>query len=590
MFTRDDKGIFYASLALVAAMCVVPFLVPVHRMPITSFYGEWLACALGLAALLPLVRLDLWRDTGAPVMLLFPLALSAWLAVQWMCGQAGPTGPLPAMLYLLWFAALIMLGAALRKAVGLSAAVSVLAWALLLGSELNAFAGLAQHYHWNTPFNDWIVSKNSVEVYGNLAQRNHYAAYLALGLVSGVHLYARGLLHGGLLAAAAVPLLCTMGLSGSRSAWLYLAALPLLALLLTRCRGVAEDRRWLRASLWLLAGFVLAQWLVTLPWFAPPDAARVITASERMLGGTDSARLELWSRGWHAFLQAPWLGTGMGGFTWKFYEFQAATGTAALRGTANHAHNLLIQWLAEAGIAGGLLVLAAFLFWARDLWRAAACPEDRWLFGIVAVLGIHSMLEKPLWYSYFLGILGIVFGLGAARFLAPRLPRAWRVAATAGLLAGALTLVIFFRDYRAFEQCCFPSPGTEAAGAQRARTLSALARNPLLTPYVEVALTSDISVGAEHLEQKLALNTRAMHFKPTRGIVYQQALLLAEQGNAAAAQAQFAGSMRAYPEAVADITKVLRVMAVQSPEKYGSLLEAALAGARAGRPAGQVEQ
>ena len=39
-----------ASLAMAGLMCVLPFMQPYHRFPLTSFYSEWLAFALGLAA------------------------------------------------------------------------------------------------------------------------------------------------------------------------------------------------------------------------------------------------------------------------------------------------------------------------------------------------------------------------------------------------------------------------------------------------------------------------------------------------------------------------------------------------------------
>lgn len=600
MFKDDDRKIYQLSLALAAAMCVLPFLVHVHRMPIPSFYGEWLAFALGLAALLPLIGLGAWRGAALPVVALFPVTLVGWLLVQWGCGRAGAAGPLPATLYLLWFAALIMLGAALRRRLGLSAAVALLAWALFLGNEVSALVGLIQHYRWDTPFNYWIVGNTTAggRVYGNLTQPNLYADYLALGLVSGIHLYARGRFKGWVLALAAAPLLFTMALSGSRSAFLFLGALPLLALLLMRCRAVAQDRRWLRAAVCALVGFALAQWLTTLPWLAPAPvetgAVQMSTSAGRLIeGGVDNVRKVLWEQAWQMFLQEPWLGTGMGGFAWKFYQFQASVDDPVAGVAFNHTHNLLLQWLVEAGLAGGLLVLAAFALWARDLWRSAASLEDRWLFSVVTVIGIHSMLEYPLWYGFFLGIFGLVFGLGATRFLAPAFARAWRVTATAGLLSGGFLLVLVFRDYRAFEQWRFPPPGREAAAARhepkwRARTLSALGRDPVLTPYIEAVLASDIAISAEHLEQKLALNTRAMHFMPHQGMVYRQALLLAQRGAAAAAAAHLAGAMRAYPAGLAGATETLRTLTAQAPEKYAPLLELALA--RAGEKGGVKEK
>jgi len=45
-----SERVAQASLILTGLMFVVPFLQPYHRFPIPSFYGEWLAFALGLAA------------------------------------------------------------------------------------------------------------------------------------------------------------------------------------------------------------------------------------------------------------------------------------------------------------------------------------------------------------------------------------------------------------------------------------------------------------------------------------------------------------------------------------------------------------
>src|SRR5689334_17861647 len=39
-----------AALLLAGSLCVLPFLVPYHQEPIRSFYAEWLAGALGVAA------------------------------------------------------------------------------------------------------------------------------------------------------------------------------------------------------------------------------------------------------------------------------------------------------------------------------------------------------------------------------------------------------------------------------------------------------------------------------------------------------------------------------------------------------------
>ena len=40
------------SLLLAGGMCLLPFLLPYHQPPILSFQAEWLAAAIGIAAVL----------------------------------------------------------------------------------------------------------------------------------------------------------------------------------------------------------------------------------------------------------------------------------------------------------------------------------------------------------------------------------------------------------------------------------------------------------------------------------------------------------------------------------------------------------
>ncbi|MGW8271462.1 MAG: hypothetical protein ACWGNS_13475, partial [Burkholderiales bacterium] len=38
------------GLLLAGSVCLLPFLIPYHQQPVLSFYPEWLAVALGVAA------------------------------------------------------------------------------------------------------------------------------------------------------------------------------------------------------------------------------------------------------------------------------------------------------------------------------------------------------------------------------------------------------------------------------------------------------------------------------------------------------------------------------------------------------------
>lgn len=133
-FTPDA---WHFSLAAVGLMFVLPFLQPIHDLPMTSFYSEWLAFTLGIAALAPLAGKQVWQDMTVPVIALVPLVLIALLLVQLVIGRVPYTGPaMLAAIYLVWAALLMTLGHHLRQAPGLTAVSVVLAWFVLAGGLL----------------------------------------------------------------------------------------------------------------------------------------------------------------------------------------------------------------------------------------------------------------------------------------------------------------------------------------------------------------------------------------------------------------------------------------------------------------------
>ena len=81
-------------------------------------------------------------------------------------------------------------------------------------------------------------------------------------------------------------------------------------------------------------------------------------------------------------------------------------------GFTDNAHNLPLHVMAEFGLVG------------LDPARQPGCavgdqdccvsrvPRPLVALGLALVLAVHSMLEYPLWYTFFLGVAAIVLGLG----------------------------------------------------------------------------------------------------------------------------------------------------------------------------------
>src|SRR3989338_6747849 len=302
----------------------------------------------------------------------------------------------------------MLLGARLRDCLGIAKLAQVLAIFLLTGAELSALIGVLQHYRWNTPLDPVIAMKISSSVYGNIAQHNHFANYIALGMISLGLLFQQQKLRAGQVAMLAMPLLFVMTLSGSRSSWLYL--LMMAGLAWWWARRDAAQRPLLRYSLLLIAGFGVMHLVVQLPFMAGADSN--INTVQRLFGEvkdpSGSIRLYLWREAGLMFMQSPWLGGGFGQFAWHHFQLLPVLQQGNITGLYNNAHNLVFQLAAEAGSAGLLALFGSMGIWFYGLRRAALDAAHWWAHAALGVLAIHSLLEYPLWYTYFVAVAAIL--------------------------------------------------------------------------------------------------------------------------------------------------------------------------------------
>lgn len=562
------------SLVLVGLMWVLPFLHYRHEYPLTTFDQEWWSAMLGLLALTPLAARDFWQQPEIPRIAQFPAALIAIVLVQMVLHKVAYFNQgLLYILYLLFAALLMLLGARLRDCFGLEKLAIALAIVLLFGAELSAVLGVLQHYRWHTPLDSVVVQKVSSSVYGNLAQPNHFANYVALGLISLGLLAQQQKLKAGYVALLAAPLLFVMTLSGSRSSWLYLLLMSGLAWWWAR-RDVAH-RPLLRYSLLLVAGFGLMHLVVKLPFMAGADSG--IDTMRRMFAddASGSIRLYLWREAWLIFTQSPWLGVGFGQFAWHHFQLVPVLHPSNIAGLYNNAHNLVFQLAAEAGLAGLLALFASLGVWLYGLRRAALSAAHWWGYAVLGVLAIHSLLEYPLWYTYFVAVAAILLGaLDETRYRL-ELRSVGRMSVLAILLLGLLSLVQLRSGYDRLKGTLAirPVSGNVAEAYQRTRDgLVAVHGGSLLSPYAELFMSSFTEVNADHLKEKLALNTNVMRFIPMAPVVYRQAFFLAQDGQLEQAKQVLEQAIWSFP-ADGDAHGHLVMLAEKDPEHFSALLE-----------------
>jgi len=412
-------------------------------------------------------------------------------------------------------------------------------------------------------------------------RREQVAARLRLIL----KLFGFALFAGAVAVLLAAPLLFVMTLSGSRSSWLYL--LMMAGLAWWWARRDAAQRPLLRYSLLLIAGFGVMHLVVQLPFMSGADSS--VNTMQRLFGddASGSIRLYLWREAGLMFMQSPWLGVGFGQFAWHHFQLLPVLQQGNIAGLYNNAHNLVFQFAAEAGSAGLLALFGSLGIWFYGLRRAALDAAHWWAHAALGVLAIHSLLEYPLWYTYFVAVVAVLLGaLDETRYRL-ELRKVGRLSVTSILLLGLMTLVQLRSGYHQLEQTLAIRPAASTSSGQASATdrsvfertrdgLVAVHGGSLLSPYAELFMSSLIEVSGERIEAKLELNTRVMRFAPTGATAYRQALLMAQAGRQEQAKAMLEQAIWSYPEDFSGVRRQMAELAEKDSAHFSALLEFAL--------------
>lgn len=523
-------------------MCVLPFLIPIHARPYTAFYNEWLAIALGLAAALPLLAPRWWRALPLPRVALVPLGLATLIVLQGVLGLATDwQTPFIAVLYLLWACLMMVVGAGLAHTVGLGRLSGMIAGAMLVAALLTGALALLQWADVRLP---WLVARDVAGYGGNLAQVNHQAEVLGVGLVAWAYFMLGGRLPLALAWAMVLPLLVALALTGARMGVLYVVLLALAgAVWAWRQPGQTVRRRGL-ALLVLIPLFYAVQ-------LGLPHMSGVLTGAmpfEKVVEGFNgpSVRWQLIQEAWRVFMAHPLLGVGWGGFVWQ--DFLLAPVLPAQPGMASHAHNLIMQLLAETGSIGALWVAGGLLAWLVAQHRVPLDAARAWLLAALAVPMIHSLLEYPLWYGYFLGVVALLLGAGETRLK-------WVAFAPGPLVAGAtLAFGAFalaqalsqYGELRAVMAALSQNVTVEHRQADLER-LAALSRKVFVGPAADVLLVRALPKDAALAQDVVLLSTRAVRRFPSEALTYDHAAWLALAGRRDEALSVLRCALARYP-------------------------------------------
>jgi len=569
------------SLVLSGLMVSLPFLNFHHSLPLPTFYTEWLAFALGTAALLPLA-LARGKQTGLPLLSLGLIGLMVILLIQVALGLvAYAERSLLGALYVLWAALLVWLGAHLREQCGLERFGVVLQLSIAVGGLLVAVTGFVLQYQI-----DWLgvrlVSGGASDgMFGSLAQRNHFANYLGCALASVVFLFGRRWLSLPLATLLAAPLLLGLVLSTSRSAWIYV-----LLVSITACWTFwLGDRRRLSplvvfslCALVLFAGLNIV--VLHFPWLAGAGAQtptlggrwmQTLASDSTQLGV--QVRMYLLKEAWAMFAGHPLLGVGFGEFAWNLLEHGSGF-DASNSAMTNHAHNALLDLLAETGLLGALCVAVPLALWLRSVSWSKPELDTSWMLTLIAIQAAHSVVEYPLWHANFLGLTALLLGATPQPLVALRFSRFRRGALGLVLAAGIAALAMVFSDYRSFERWTRQAEGSqrrnEPLSEAQLKDFAHQRTTSLFVGYYDLLASELFVLDREDLDAKLGLNTYALRFAPIPDAVFRQAVLLSLKGDHERAGRALSRLATMYPDTLHDHLRRLEQMAHDDPAQFAA--------------------
>lgn len=395
-------------------------------------------------------------------------------------------------------------------------------WAFVTGMLVNVAVAWVQFVDLDGALYPLVSINESVRPYGNLRQPNHLATYAALGLMGVWWLFRTANLS--LPWATVLTLLAAsgVGLSGSRTGFIELGIVSMLLLIWRRTALRGEFLVFVLAPLWALA------WVELLQWLAPLLSLQIDGIRGREMASVP-IRLSYWAEAWTLALMNPVAGVGWGNLGGaRFMELPHIPGLP----NTNNVHNLVMQLLAETGFATSALVLlpVAWALWRLPPWRVAT-DGARWAWLVMAVVGVHSLLEYPLWYMNFLIPAALAFGAHMASSAEHHAGSA--AMAVSGVWSRSLAVLLAvvsaaaFADY-ARVASVFKEDGRASPDL---REVAAIQDTVLFRYYADRAVLERVPLSRENTPLMLEVTQRLLNEGPNPIVIWRRLEALCQTGS-----------------------------------------------------------
>lgn len=502
-------------------------------VPLLTFWQEWTAAVLLLFVVFGfLVGREDALSIQVPQIALAPLGLSFVIVLQLLLHQYDFIDQLMVPLaYLLLAGLACVLGKSFAELGVLERASSWIAICCLLGGVFSVGVQLAQVLDIDNGY--YFMSKHVVgrPYFANLNQANHLAAYLAIALGSAFYLQFQEHIRSSLFLIVSTLLVLGLVLTAQRSALIYVF-MPLVLNLWAN--NFARNRSQLnfKASLALPILFGVFHWVLR-PLFEG-STAHLYAALD---GNLYQNRWMLWRHALTMFETHIWLGVGFSQF-WGTYVQQVTD--IGFGEVAAHPHNIVAALLSESGLIGTLAVILPLLFLGLKSRLRITSSAEWFAWSQIAIIAFYSLVEYPLWYTYWLVIAG--FWLGAVDPVSRRLqlikPRLLAVAFF--LIVSIVMINTTFSYLKLRDIVLIPTPAEPSDADEfseyRANAFTDLSHSWFFQTQASTRMAIYwVMLDADHLYDKLVFNERALRARPNFNTLHHQIVLSVLNGDIASA-------------------------------------------------------
>ena len=264
-------------------------------------------------------------------------------------------------------------------------------------------------YQWlNLDFNTSLVTPlGGSRPFANFAQPNNMATFQLISFLSLIYLHLKKKVKFYLFSVLTIVFIFSIALTQSRTA---VVALVSLLVVLVIFRKIVHTKVLVYYFFSVIVYYLLSVYLVNISKFIAKifelNIVNISSSVER--GVSSSGRIDFWIQMYYAILERPWFGYGWNQTALAQYQNMEKYPIGVW---ITSSHNLLVDIIVWCGIPIGVSFILYFIYIIFSSILKIKKIEELFSFCMVVTLLVHSMLEYPLHYAYFLIPFGIFIAI-----------------------------------------------------------------------------------------------------------------------------------------------------------------------------------